>query len=327
MQPTNTIPEIEPVRHGRKLILALLYAINAFSSLIARLNAEIDRIHEELRLLAQQHPEYAHPNQRDAAAFTTYALMVISAYVVDAALIGVFAEFCAKALFPQWSFVKTIARFLIPLAFICIELGFGAQRQAAKVEAEEAPPGAPHSFAVTAWTLLGILWAALFPAIVLYTQRAAATLTFSTAKVLAGLGPVLMALAFALHVAILFSGKYAHDSKGYIAFLLRRRKLRRQASKATRIQTREHNQFRSALVRYVHDLDHFNRLYPNQRIAPGPFTAETKSLAGETFGPDFLGVCGASEISVGSPRPTLPHSISGGVAVEPVAIEGREDPA
>jgi hypothetical protein len=318
------------MRSARKFILQILAVMNACASLVARFNTKVDRIHEEIRLLGQQHPEYAYPNQRDAAAFMTYCVMVVCAYVLDAALVGSFAEFCATALFPHWPFVKTAVRFAIPLAFIGFEMGIAAQRHAAKIEAEEAAPGAPRSFAIMAWTLLGILWAALVPMIVFLVQRSAATLTFATAKVLVGLTPVLMAIALALHVAILFAGKLAHDAKGHIAFRLRLRKLRREAAKAARAGENARDTFHAAVVRYVHELESFNRFYPHRSIPAGPFTAEAKSLAEESFGRDFIGGTTPPEISPAPPLPVYPpQSLGGPIPTEPVAIQagGKEDPA
>ena len=79
METAVNIAETEPVRHARKLLLRLVDAINRAAAVVVRLVAEIKQFHEDLRQLALQHPEYANPNQRDAAAFLTYSIMLFCA--------------------------------------------------------------------------------------------------------------------------------------------------------------------------------------------------------------------------------------------------------
>jgi len=283
MMPANPT-ETEPMRRSRKAILQLVETINACATLVARLVADIVLLRQELLALAQQHPEFAQANQRELAEFFVYRLSLVCIYALDVMLIGGFAEFCARALFPHWPFIGTVARFLTPLAVLGFELGIAAQRHAAKVEVEEALPGAPRSHAVTWWTVLGVAWASVVPAITWYTQHAAGSLKLATSIVLARLGPVLMVIAFILHLAVLFAGKFAHDAKGHIAYWLETHKLRRREAKASADAHTKREVFQRAVVHYVHSLDHHNTLYPGQEIALGPFTEETMSLAVQVFG-------------------------------------------
>jgi hypothetical protein len=283
MNPPNPT-ETEPMRRSRKAILQLVETINTYSTLLARIVAEIVFIRQELLALAQQHPEFAHANQRELAEYFVYRLSMVCIYALDVMLIGGFAEFCARALFPHWLFIGTTARFLTPLAVLGFELGIAAQRHAAKVEAEDALPGAPRSYSVTWWTVLGVGWASVAPAITWYTQHAAASLKLVTSTVLSRLAPVLIVIAFILHIAVLFAGKFAHDAKGHIAYWIKTRKLGRREAKSSAEARTKRVVFQSAVVHYVHQLDHHNTLYPRQQIAPGPFTEETKSLAVQVFG-------------------------------------------
>jgi len=283
MMPHNPM-ETEPIRRSRKAILQLVETINNCASLVARLAAEIVLIRQELLELARQHPEFAHANQRQLAEYFVYRLSLVCIYVLDLLLIGGFAEFCARALFPHWPFVGTVARFLTPVAVLGFELYVAVQLHAAKVEAEEALPGSPRSHAVIWWTVLGVAWACIVPAITWYTQNAAASLKLATSLVLARLGPVLMVSAFILHLAVLFAGKFAHEAKGHIGFWLRNHKLGRRVAKASAEVRTKREVFQRAVVHYVHKLDHHNTHYPGQEIAPGPFTEETKSLADQVFG-------------------------------------------
>jgi len=283
MMPPNPT-ETEPMRRSRKAILQLVETINNCATLLARLAAEIVLIRQDLLALTQQHPEFAHANQRELAEYFVYRLSLFCIYALDVMLIGGFAEFCARALFPHWPFIGTVARFLTPLAVLGFELGVAAQRHAAQIEAEEALPGAPRSYAVTWWTVLGVAWALVVPAITWYTQHAAASLKLATSMVLARLGPVLMVIAFILHLAVLFAGKFAHDAKGHIAYWLKTNKLgRREAKNSAQARTKREI-FQRAVVHYVHALDHHNTMYPGHEITPGPFTEETKSLAVQVFG-------------------------------------------
>src|ERR1700722_12566888 len=108
MTQPMTLIETEPMRCSRKLILQLVHTINAYSGLLATLKAEIKRVRQELQTLAQQHPEFAQPNQRNSAAYVSFRIMLTCAYLIDVLLIGGLAEFCAKALFPHWPFIPTI---------------------------------------------------------------------------------------------------------------------------------------------------------------------------------------------------------------------------
>ena len=58
-------------------------------------------------------------------------------------------------------------------------------------------------------------------------------------------------------------------------------------SKAIRLEAEERKKFGAGFSRYVHDLDRFNRTYPNQRIPFGPFTADARTLVKEILGEVF----------------------------------------
>ena len=125
------------VLSSRKLRARLLDEIHRLAGACARARGETGGITKSTGALESQNPELAALNQYAIAGYFVLLANCIAAYIIDCILFSSAVEYFAQLGFHDSPNLVTVARFIVPLAVILIEIHVGLQLSSAVEEAAE----------------------------------------------------------------------------------------------------------------------------------------------------------------------------------------------
>jgi hypothetical protein len=229
--------------------------------------------------------------ERTRAILTLLGLFAI--YILDLYLFGPAAEYLGAALGGS-VFLALIAKYLLPLMFLTIEVWLGIHIEETRVEAEEGH-GSPA--ARWFWLCVGILLALFMPCMAIAGASATAAVGGdSRGALIIALG----ILSVVAHLIVLFGGRLTEEAKVYFIFSLTNARLERRLRQAKRRLDRILARFTTRFIRYVHAW----RLH-GQTFSPlpsGPFDDEVVELLERQF----------STVTITGTRTAFPVAVEGG---------------
>lgn len=237
--------------------------------------------------LEDAHPELIDLNGRQVVGYLLLVLMLGALYLVDLLVFSPTAEYLARTFLSGHPWLQTVARFLIPLCILLIELGLASKLYFAREEAARAGSrGASYWF----WFLLALLFALVMPTLVIATQMAAHVETVSERmEIIYGWQMVaLVILTFVTHLLVIFGGRPSHDAKTYLLYRHRHRSLSRAIRQQDAGFEREAQNATLSFSTYLRTLNAYNDATPQARVTPGPFDAVTRHLINERYGYEVI---------------------------------------
>lgn len=167
-----------------------------------------------LTRLKRRSPGYAAATYPRIVSYIGAYAALLFAYVIDLILVGVVAEYFATQLFPETPVMAMFARYLAPLALLGIENAIAMHLAEAQRRAPIEGRGT-----VRAWRMFGVFWALVVPIIVLGAQLViGAGWDGPPSPGFRVLTYGLVALAFALHLFVLFGAELNELAQGYLLY-------------------------------------------------------------------------------------------------------------
>lgn len=229
------------------------------------------------------HPEFRNINALRVVSFYIAVAVLVCILTIDIALFGPTAEFIGGLSPKHPELVSAILRILIPVAILGFELYAAMQLyEAGHSQHSEQQARSRRAF----WLFVAISFAIVMPVLIIASHPSTATAIRSgrLATLLRFQLIAFVALAFATHAGVLFSGRIGHESKAYFLFNTKRRRLQRQVREADRhfeaaaqAATQEFNEFLLLNDEYV-------LRFPGERRAHWSFDQITTDLINERFG-------------------------------------------
>lgn len=249
------------------------------STMAARSQSQLDR----------NHPQFMNLSATREVVFYLFAVGLLCVYLVDLLLFGGAAHALARSSFPNNPVMAALLKFVIPVAFLGVELYLATQLYAAKYgTAQEAATPRHRWF----YRFLAVIFAVVMPIFVIAnhasTRKALESgqlAALSRAQVVA-----LIIVAFVSHAIVIFGGRPAHESKSFILYDLRRRGWRRQINRFNAGFEQEAQEATNRFNQYFQQLQDFNQQQSNRAIPPAEFDALTRALINERFGREVIQV-------------------------------------
>jgi hypothetical protein len=286
--------------------------------------------------LEESHPEFADMNARRTTGYMFLIAMLLAVCVLDMLIFGPSAEYLARVFLGGHPRLIFASRFLIPAAFLLVELGI-----ASKLYFASRGTDATNARRAVYWTWFGIalLFSLVTPALVIATQMAAYPGDESErlAMIFRWQMMALVIIAFVTHLLVIFGGHAGHEAKTYVTYRLRHRRSSGQAVSADAAFEQEAQQATNAFGTYLRTLNEHNAANPQSPVAPGPFDTVARELINERYGYEIIqspnaavaGTAPAPDVNGGTapaavaPGPTPPPQ--GAPAPPPPADEMGDD--
>ncbi|MBS1790505.1 MAG: hypothetical protein JST85_22480 [Acidobacteria bacterium] len=279
-----------------------------------------------LSQLDHSHPQFINLSATREVVFYFFAAGLLCVYLVDLLIFGGAAHALARSSFPNNPVMAALLKFVIPVAFLGVELYLATQLYAAKYGAgKEAATPRHRRF----YRFLAVIFAIVMPIFVIANH--ASTRKALESGQLAAISRVqvvaLIIVAFVSHAIVIFGGRPAHESKSFILYDLRRRGWRRQIHRFNSEFELEALEATNQFNQYYQQLQDFNQQRPNRMIPPAEFDALTRALINERFGREVIQVAntpasgndgsqsqpGGGQQAVAtaaSPKPLIPPPVS-----------------
>jgi hypothetical protein len=289
--------------------------------------------------LEESHPDFADMNARRTTGYMFLIAMLFAVCILDILVFGPTAEYLARVFLGGHPRLILAARFLIPAAFLLIELGIASKLYFASqgTDAARARGGATY----WTWACIALLFSFVTPALVISTQMAAYPGDESErlAMIFRWQVMALVIIAFVTHLLVIFGGQAAHEAKTYVTYRLRHRRASRQIASTDAAFEHEAQQATSAFGTYLRTLNEHNTATPQSPVAPGPFDTVARELINERYGYEIIqsptaavaGTAPAPEVNGGAapaaatPRPTPPPQGAPAPPPAPPADEAGDD--
>ncbi|AFZ11536.1 hypothetical protein Cri9333_0590 [Crinalium epipsammum PCC 9333] len=230
-----------------------------------------------------QESDYSEFNQAGLRRINGYFFLILAipaAYFMDFVILNRPVEYLVGLVFPEESKMMLVAKILMPLAILGLELYIATQLYFALVG--EAPQ--------RLWKNIAHCMVIVMPVMVIVTFVPQHFKVFQTSSwwIYALLLIALTILAGITHALVIFGGETAYEARSYFWFLWTNKRYRR-------IERQQDAKYRSEaaagyaiLTSYINNLNTFNRLYPEHAITAGPFDDITYRIMNQWAGYEIL---------------------------------------
>lgn len=208
--------------------------------------------------------------------YATFIFGLCCIYVIDVLLFGASAQYIASLLGSESGLWASVAKFVVPAAFLGIEVLIALQIDRSRHEARFAF-GSSH--ARRGWIVLGVLVALVMPLAAKATAESASIVAGDDTPVM--MLAVLSIISFSAHVLVLFGGRLAQESKTYFAFACGRSIHDMRANSRARETASALASLNRMFIAYVHAWREHNARFPAQ--PSGPFDREVADLLRRQF--------------------------------------------
>jgi hypothetical protein len=276
---------------SRQSLAGQAVAINDTARAYFRASAMAERTATSRRTFQDTHGTVGRVTLMKVVEYATFALGLACIYVIDVLLFGASAQYIASLLGSESDLWAALAKFVVPAAFLGIEVLIALQIETSRQEARFAFGSA---LARRGWIALGVLVALVMPLAAKATAESASIVAESDTPVM--MLAVLGIISFSAHVLVLFGGRLAQESKTYFAFAFVRGFHDVRANGSAREAASSLASLNSMFIGYVHAWRAHNARFPAQ--PSGPFDREVVELLRRQF----------PHVASGGAATVFPHS-------------------
>lgn len=227
-------------------------------------------------VLAALHPEYSGTDVRAVARHWAVLLAPPAIWIIDVFLLSSVSEHLATLMFPDRPQLVMVARLLVALAVVCVEMGLATALHAAHEHGEETE----GSLTYTICWAVSLGWAAILTTLLIATQQAAgAEKESSTRTLMYGLA----GFCFLLHLVLPLMHHLLYEAKGYLIYVTRDGRLKGVDRRSQRDEAVARRQATRSFQGYARDINRHNAQFPWAPLAAGPFSVATRTVVNEIF--------------------------------------------
>jgi hypothetical protein len=249
--------------------------------------------------LAQWREQYSRfTTDLEARMVTIYYVLIaglFGVYCADCLILGSVVEFLSGINFEGQEWLVTTARFAFPAIIIFMELSFASLGLRAS---ETVLDGLGSRAMQWFWNFWAFVLALVMPAgasaVFLVSQPDLPGLVNYALLVM------LVALALAGHIMILFGRQHVLDALAFVRFRFGESSMQGRIRRSNARTHAERQLVSRHFTEYAGDLNNYNTLFPNAHLAAEPFDMVTLRVVREIFGSDAI------QTANGGQRPSPP---------------------
>jgi heme exporter protein D len=231
----------------------------------------------ELTALQVLNGEFAGASMTRIALYWILFLVQLAVWPADVIAFGPVASFIAGQLMGQNHLVRVLAHLAIPLVIFSLDVVLGLLVMRAREQTGRAG----------GWGRLAALFVVALPLLVVATGYAVARVIHDAGvRVMLVIAFVWLAVVVGvLHLIFIYAAKLMHESRTYVVYAVRRRRLTRAVLAREKAEGRQIQTTGESLIELTHEVREY-RAQTGDAPAIGPFDKITVEFIQQDFAPD-----------------------------------------